>query len=77
MTMGVTGLDVCGYCEGGIAAAARAAELKSLTVFARDNLTGDPKTYYWRPGMKSLKETITRRWFILDVGKTRTLNGPV
>jgi len=56
MTMNVTGLDVCGYCKGDIAAAAQAAELKSLTVFAIDNVTGEPKTYYWRPGMKSIKE---------------------
>ena len=56
MSMTVSGKDVCGYCKGDIAAAADAAGLKSLTIEAMDNATGSPKTYYWRPGMKSLKE---------------------
>lgn len=38
-----------------IAAAADAAGLKSLTVRAIDNVTGLPKTYYWIPGMKSIR----------------------
>lgn len=56
MSMTVSGKDVCGYCKGDIAAAANAAGLKSLTVQAVDNATGLPKTYYWLPGMKSIKE---------------------
>jgi len=56
MSMTVSGKDVCGYCKGDIAAAAHAAGLKSLTVQAVDNVTGLPKTYYWQPGMKSIKE---------------------
>jgi hypothetical protein len=56
MSMAVSGKDVCGYCKGDIAAAADAAGLKSLTVQAVDNVTGLPKTYYWQPGMKSIKE---------------------
>ncbi|WP_228768291.1 hypothetical protein [Limnohabitans sp. DM1] len=56
MSMTVSGKDVCGYCKGDIAAAADAAGLKSLTVQAVDNVTGLPKTYYWQPGMKSIKE---------------------
>jgi len=56
MSMTVSGKDVCGYCKGDIAAAANAAGLKSLTVQAVDNVTGLPKTYYWLPGMKSIKE---------------------
>ncbi|WP_186355426.1 cytidine deaminase-like fold-containing protein, partial [Pseudomonas protegens] len=56
MSMTVSGRDVCGYCIGDIAAAADAAGLKSLTVHAVDNVTGLPKTYYWQPGMKSIKE---------------------
>ncbi|HFB4421074.1 TPA: MafB family polymorphic toxin, partial [Neisseria gonorrhoeae] len=56
MTMTVSGKDVCGYCKGDIAAAAQASGLKSLTVNATDNVTGKNKTYYWTPGMKSIKE---------------------
>ncbi|WP_304713119.1 polymorphic toxin MafB class 1 [Neisseria viridiae] len=56
MTMTVSGKDVCGYCKGDIAAAAQASGLKSLTVNATDNVTGKNKTYYWMPGMKSIKE---------------------
>ena len=56
MFMTVSGKDVCGYCKGDIAAAADAAGLKSLTVQAVDDVTGLPKTYYWEPGMKSIKE---------------------
>ncbi|WP_433915373.1 cytidine deaminase-like fold-containing protein [Rheinheimera oceanensis] len=56
MVMSVSGKDVCGYCRGDVAAAAEKAGLKSLLVNAFDNETGLPKTYYWQPGMKSLKE---------------------
>lgn len=56
MTMTVSGKDVCGYCKGDIAAAAQASGLKSLTVNATDDVTGKNKTYYWTPGMKSIKE---------------------
>lgn len=55
MSMNVTGKDVCGYCQGDIAAAAEKSGLKSLTVNAIDNITGAPKIYYWVPGMKSIK----------------------
>ncbi|WP_371365415.1 hemagglutinin repeat-containing protein [Pseudomonas sp. QL9] len=56
MSMTVVGKDVCGYCRGDIAAAADKAGLKSLTVQAKDDITGLPKTYYWEPGMKSIRE---------------------
>jgi len=56
MSMNVVGKDVCGYCKGDIAAAADKAGLKSLTVQAKDDITGLPKTYYWEPGMKSIRE---------------------
>lgn len=55
MTISVTGKNVCGYCIGDIAAAAKKAGLKELTVRAVDNKTGLPITYYWVPGMKSIK----------------------
>lgn len=55
MAMTVSGKDVCGYCKGDIAAAAEKAELKSLIIQATDDLTGLPKKYHWKPGMKSVK----------------------
>ncbi|MFM0739263.1 PAAR domain-containing protein [Paraburkholderia xenovorans] len=55
MSMTVTGKDVCGFCKGDIAAAADKAGLNSLTIQAEDDVTGLPKTYYWSPGMKSIK----------------------
>ncbi|EPJ0603810.1 cytidine deaminase-like fold-containing protein, partial [Pseudomonas aeruginosa] len=30
--------------------------LKSLTIQAKDDITGLPKTYYWEVGMKSIRE---------------------
>ena len=54
MAMTVSGKDVCGYCKGDIAAAEK-AELKSLIIQATDDLTGLPKKYHWKPGMKSVK----------------------
>jgi filamentous hemagglutinin len=56
MSMAVSGKDVCGYCKGDIAAAADAAGLRSLTIHAVDEKTLLPKTYYWQPGMKSIKQ---------------------
>ena len=56
MSMTVKGKDVCGFCKGDVAAAAEKAELKSLTIKATDDATGLPKTYNWKPGMKSIKE---------------------
>ncbi|MFG4011153.1 DUF637 domain-containing protein, partial [Pseudomonas aeruginosa] len=56
MTMNVVGKDVCGYCRGDIAAAASKSGLKSLTIQAKDDITGLPKTYYWEVGMKSIRE---------------------
>lgn len=56
MSMTVSGKDVCGFCKGDIAAVAEVAGLKSLTVKAADNVTGLTKTYFWLPGMKSIKE---------------------
>ncbi|MFB3304716.1 hypothetical protein [Pseudomonas sp. AMR01] len=43
LSMSVTGKDVCDYCKGDIAAAAKRAELKSLTIDAVDDSTGLPK----------------------------------
>lgn len=51
MTMTVKGEPVCGYCTGDIAAAAKQAELNSLTIY--EDVTGN--TLYWQPGMRSLK----------------------
>ena len=56
MSLKVTGLDVCGFCKGDIAAAAQKAGLKNLEIKAVDNKTGLPKTYYWEPGFKSIRE---------------------
>ncbi|UOO80749.1 VENN motif pre-toxin domain-containing protein [Uruburuella testudinis] len=56
MSMEVIGKDVCSYCKGDIAVAAEIAGLKTLTIKAIDNLTGKTKSYYWQPGMKSIKE---------------------
>ncbi len=56
MTMNVVGKDVCGYCRGDIAAAASKSGLKSLTIQAKYDITGLPKTYYWEVGMKSIRE---------------------
>ncbi|MEX0447440.1 hypothetical protein [Xenorhabdus sp. SGI246] len=52
MDMKVLKEPICGYCRGDIAAMADKAKLKSLTV--QEESTG--KTFYWEPGMKSLKE---------------------
>ncbi|PSF05912.1 hypothetical protein C7H09_12430 [Marinobacter fuscus] len=52
MTLTVTGKAVCGFCRGDVAAMAKQAELKSLTVY--EEATGN--TLYWRQGMKSLKK---------------------
>ncbi len=56
MSITVTGKDVCGYCIGDVAAAAKKAGLKRLEIKAFDDDTGLPKTYYWEPGFKSLRE---------------------
>ena len=55
MTINVSGLDVCGYCIGDIAAAAEKSGLNSLTLNAIDK-AGKAKIYYWLPGMKSIKK---------------------
>ena len=52
MSLKVTGKAVCGYCRGDVAAMAKQADLKSLTVF--EEATGN--TLYWEQGMKSLKK---------------------
>lgn len=44
---------MCGYCRGDIAAAAEKAGLKSLEI----NEIATGKTLYWRPGMRSIKES--------------------
>ena len=56
MTLTVEGLDVCGFCRGDIAEAAKQAGLKRLEVKAIDNKTGLPKTYIWEPGFKSIRD---------------------
>ena len=56
MVMTVTGKDVCGYCKGDIAAAAEQSGLKFLTIQATEKTTWTTKTYYWQPGMRSIKE---------------------
>jgi hypothetical protein len=48
MTMTVTGKAVCDYCRSDVVSMAKAAELKSLTVF--EETTG--KTLKWEQGMK-------------------------
>jgi len=52
MTLTVIGKAVCGFCRGDVAAIAKQADLKSLTVF--EEATGN--TLFWQPGMKSLKK---------------------
>lgn len=67
MTMNVVGKDVCGYCRGDIAAAASKSGLKSLTIQAKDDITGLPKTYYWEVGMKSIREKkYDCSWWVFD-----------
>jgi hypothetical protein len=52
MTITVKGKAVCDFCRGDIPPAAEAAGLKSLTII--DQEAG--ATYYWRSGMKTLRE---------------------
>lgn len=54
MTMIVTGKPVCGFCMGDTAAMAGRSGLNSLTVY--EQATGN--TYFWQPGMRSLKLTV-------------------
>ena len=55
--MDVKGKDVCGYCKGDIAAMAEKAGIKSVLIHAnKDKKDAPPVTYYWEPGMKSVKE---------------------
>lgn len=56
MSMILEGKDICGYCKGDIAAAAQIAGLKDLTIKAIDKNRGVIKNYYWKQGMKSIKE---------------------
>jgi hypothetical protein len=56
MSMNVTGKDVCSYSKGDIAAMAEKSGLNSLTINATDRATGASKVYYWRPGMRTIKE---------------------
>jgi filamentous hemagglutinin len=56
LKINVTGKDVCGYCKGDIAAAAKESGAKSVTIHAIDDKTGLPKIYIWQPGMKSIRE---------------------
>jgi hypothetical protein len=55
MVITVLGRDVCGHCIGDLAEAAKNAGLKSLKINATRDVTGKPVTYFWTPGMKSLK----------------------
>ncbi|MDI2111773.1 cytidine deaminase-like fold-containing protein [Commensalibacter nepenthis] len=55
LTINVVGKDVCGFCRGDIAAAAKESGAKLVTVHAIDEKTNLPKTYIWEPGMKTLK----------------------
>ncbi|MDF5982617.1 hypothetical protein P4056_18365 [Pseudomonas aeruginosa] len=55
MTMNVVGRMFVDT-RGDIAAAASKSGLKSLTIQAKDDITGLPKTYYWEVGMKSIRE---------------------
>jgi hypothetical protein len=52
----VKGKDVCNYCRSDIVSAAKAANAKSVTIHAVDEVTKLPKTYYWESGMKKLRE---------------------
>lgn len=54
----VTGKDVCGYCSGDIAAMAKKAEMSSVTIHGYEGVgkKSKPVTYYWEPGMRSIKK---------------------
>ena len=52
----VKGKDVCGFCRGDIAAMAEKSGANSVLIHANRDKTGAPVTYYWKPGMKSVKE---------------------
>ena len=57
IVLDVKGKDVCGYCKGDIAAMAEKAGIKSVLIHAnKDKKDAPPVTYYWEPGMKSVKE---------------------
>ena len=47
----VTGKEICSYCRSDIVSSAKAADVKSVTIY--EEKTG--LTYYWRRGMKKLE----------------------
>ena len=71
IVLDVKGKDVCGYCKGDIAAMAEKAGIKSVLIHAnKDKKDAPPVTYYWEPGMKSVKEV--NKWNKLKwVGTTQ------
>lgn len=51
LKINVTGKGICSYCRSDIVSAAKAADVKSVTIYeAKTGLT-----YYWRPGMKKFE----------------------
>ena len=58
ISLTVAGRDVCGFCMGDIAAMAKKAEMASVTVhgYTGKGKNSKPVTYYWKPGMKSIKK---------------------
>ncbi|QYN44950.1 filamentous hemagglutinin N-terminal domain-containing protein [Gilliamella sp. ESL0441] len=51
LKINVAGKAICSYCRSDIVSAAKAADVKSVTIYeAKTGLT-----YYWRPGMKKLE----------------------
>ncbi|MCX8745355.1 hypothetical protein J3U68_08030 [Snodgrassella sp. B3882] len=51
LKINVTGKAICSYCRSDIVSAAKAADVKSITIYeAKTGLT-----YYWRLGMKKLE----------------------
>jgi hypothetical protein len=51
----VEGQDVCDFCRCHLVLLAKAEEVKSLTVEARDG-SGELRSYFWRPGMPRLEQ---------------------
>jgi len=63
MTMSVAGMDVCEFCRSDVVAMAKAAELKSLTIYQHKS----GATLFWELGMKKLpRRRANENAFIVD-----------
>jgi filamentous hemagglutinin len=62
MTMSVAGMDVCEFCRSDVVAMAKAAELKSLTIYQHKS----EATLFWEFGMKKITRRANENAFIVD-----------